>query len=311
MTSAKEHLDDVLKEYNDAVASLEGKGPSEEGIGAYIRRGRVLSMMESFVAAIDDFNQAIAMIRQMESSLGRELDPGYWVMAHLSRGELVGTAGPAEMAAEYKEAASRLPRLSAGCRFFEDDRAIAEMCVDAAGDLREAGFRGGCAPFIDKAISLSADSKDPDMMNLCVGALNFAAGDVEEEDPAMATALYSKSVEIGAQLKGSGRLRNRSEFVLALASLADLEEAGDEDAALVHRVTAVDVLEEMFAEGYESGVEALAELHGLIGKSLMSRNKVEAAEAHLMRQAELAIGVSEEYLEENGIKPWKRMGGSG
>ena len=62
MRSSDAHLEKALDEYNSKVSELEDGNDMPALLDAYINRGCVLSMLDSTVSAISDFDSAIDII---------------------------------------------------------------------------------------------------------------------------------------------------------------------------------------------------------------------------------------------------------
>ena len=85
--SSDEHLDVALEEYNAKVSRLEDEGPVSELLEALINRGTILLMMESTIAALSDFDDAIEIIED-EEDMGNRIDAGLYIRAYERRGNI-------------------------------------------------------------------------------------------------------------------------------------------------------------------------------------------------------------------------------
>jgi hypothetical protein len=66
MRSSDAHLEKALEEYNGTVSELEDGDDLPALLDAYINRGCILSMLDSTVSAISDFDSAIDVIDELK-----------------------------------------------------------------------------------------------------------------------------------------------------------------------------------------------------------------------------------------------------
>lgn len=303
MPTADEHLRKALEEYNAKVSALEDGGDRTELLDAYINRGTVLSLMDSYVAAIEDFDDAIDLMREMEAG-GVKVDPGCWVRAYVSRGELQGEKGDVAMANDYAEAAKRIKLLGPKSKHFIE-REIPEVCADCASDLVDASMPEDALPFTQRALRALVGKEDDASRNLYVRVCNLDAeaqggsGEAAEES-------YREAARVGDALFAEDRLKDMGELALAHASLEEiLEDRGAKSESVEEGEKAIEVLEKMLQEGSLDDQEILSAMHGRVAKTLMDDGKVKEAEKHLMRQVALSIGGAKDYMDGAGEGGWR------
>ncbi len=307
MPTADEHLEQALREYNEKVNAFEEGGSPQELLDAYIHRGSVLYMMGSFVSAMTDFGEAIAIIRRMEDS-GVPVDPGYLVKAYTSRGTIAVDKSVEAMADDYRVAASRLGDLVDGSKFY-GTRDIVEMCLDCGYDLIDNEMEDEASPYIEKAISLLVGRDDDWSRNRYMEACGME-GEIHlgSEENGRAAEDFDESIRVGEELMEKGSLDDTMELVSAYVSRGDLAEAAGDDVLFLSVMEkAISLMEDLMDKGSLDDTELLSQLHGEAAQALMRANDVKAAEKHLLRQVTINLRGAEGYMESNGI----RRGGYG
>ena len=299
MRSSDSYLEKALAEFNDKVNALENSGNERELIDAYLNRGSVLSMMDSIFSAIDDFQEAIDLIKKLESE-GTVLDPGYTIKAYVSRGELQSEETMKDMLDDYRVAASKLKEIGDSCRFY-DRKDLIEMCIDCSGDLIDNDFCADAKPFLDKGLSLVVGAKDAYSRNRYV-ELNNLAGQANMDGESAETAMkyFSESVRVGRELISAGEIESEMDLVLALVYKGDVEEVlGKTDDLISDREAAIELLETMKYENRLDDEELLSNLHGETAQIYMKQGRIKDAEKHLVKQVAYNLSGSTQYLDEN------------
>lgn len=293
------HLEKALAEFNDRVNDLEEKGSTRELLDAYINRGCVLSMMGSVVSAIDDFNEAAAIVEKLEAE-GEELDPGYIVKIHVSRGELQSEQTMKRMLDDYRIASEHLSELKDGSKYY-GRKDILEMCLNCASDLVDNDFPEESKAFSEKGLSLVI-GMDDDYSRNCYVELSNLAGQarMDGEDNESALKYFTEAVRVGEALNSENRLSDMMDLVYAYISKGDMEEAMDMKEALVEdREAAIELLEMLKYTGSLDDEELLSNLHGETAQLYMNMGRIREAEKHLLKQVSYNLAGSTHYLDEN------------
>ena len=223
MRPSEAHLEKALEEFNDKVDRLERDGDIHGLLDAYINRGCVLSMMDSVVSAIDDFNEAAEIISELQRK-GENVDPGYIVKTYVSRGELQSEGTMKDMLDDYRVAASVLKDLKEGSKYY-DREGIVTMCVNCAGDLIEFDFTEDSEPFTKKGLELVVGRNDQFSRNAYV-KLNNLSGQacMDDENNKAALKYFDEAVRVARELESKGDLEDQMDLVYAYVSRGDVEE---------------------------------------------------------------------------------------
>jgi len=300
MRPSEAHLEKALEEFNDKVDRLERDGDDRGLLDAYINRGCVLSMMDSVVSAIDDFNEAAEIISGLQRK-GETVDPGYIVKTYVSRGELQSEGTMKDMLDDYRVAASVLKDLKEGSKYY-DREGIVTMCVNCAGDLIEFDFTEDSEPFTKKGLELVVGRNDRFSRNAYV-KLNNLSGQACMDDENNKTALkyFDEAVRVAQELAIKDELDDRMDMVYAYVSRGDVEEFLKMDGKLLEdREAAISILEDMKYKGALDDDELLSNLHGETAQLYMKAGRIKDAERHLLKQVSYNLSGSTEYLNENG-----------
>ncbi len=299
MRSSDSYLEKALTEFNDKVNVLESAGDEKGLVDAYINRGCVLAMMDSIFSAIDDFQEAIDLIKKLEAA-GTALDPGYTIKAYVSRGELQSEETRKDMLDDYRVAASRLKEVGDSCRFY-DAKTLVGMCIDCAGDLVDNEFCEDARPFLDKGLSIVVGKEDAFSRNRYVEINNLAGQSyMDGESDETALKYFSESVRVGKKLITAGELESEMDLVLAYVYKGDVEDAmGLTDDLVADREAAIDLLETLKYENRLDDEELLSNLHGETAQIYMKQGKIKEAEKHLVKQVAYNLSGSTEYLNEH------------
>ncbi len=290
MSRSDSHLEESLEDYNRKVDECEEGGTNEQRLEAYVNRGCVLSMMDSFISAVTDFDEA-EEIMELMGSLGEPVDAGTYVKAYVSRGELRTSDGAAGMAEDYSKASGRLHELGPKSRHF-DERGIVKMCISCAEDLLDEGYPEIMGPFFEKAERMLFSKTDAWSRNRYVEALNLM-GQAEHElgrnDDAVER--YDRSISLCQELMGENALDDEMALIFALVSRGD-SEAQDEafEEAVRDYEAAIAVLEVMLSFHRPDTKDLLMQIHREVSEILMKMGETEDAERHLLRALELNVG---------------------
>lgn len=297
------HLEEALSEYNKRIGELESSGPLSELLSAYVNRGSVLIMMESYISAISDMDAAAEMIEEMEDS-GQEIDPGLYVRVFENRGQLLCASDPEGMADDYARIVSKLPELDGNTRQYDSDD-IVTMCLDCAEDLIESAFEDEALPFLEKAVSVLGGDSDPWCANRLMEAHNLKAKALEElGDKNAAEGEYGIAIEVGEGLRASGDLDDEMELAMSYVCRGDIrEEAGAIDGFVADHTAAAEILDRLFEEGGLDDAELLIGIHQGIASALMKEGRVKEAEKHLLAAMKMGVGGLEDTLVSLGIRP--------
>ncbi|KUE73647.1 hypothetical protein AUQ37_01725 [Candidatus Methanomethylophilus sp. 1R26] len=210
MLNSDEHLERALAEYNDKVSALEDSGPREKLLEALVNRGCVLFMMDSYVSAYGDFDDASDIIAEIEDS-GGSVDPGLYVKTHAMKGMTIVEKSVHEAAEEFRLAATRLGQLKPGARHFPDGRAIADFCLDCAQTLIDEDMGADALPFTEKSMSQTVGKDDAWSRNRYMEACSMEADALSgSEDPEKAGEYFDEAVRTGESLRPPGSWRTTS-----------------------------------------------------------------------------------------------------
>jgi tetratricopeptide (TPR) repeat protein len=302
--SSDEHLETALREYNDKVSRLEFEGGTEEEfLDAYINRGCILSMMEYYVSAISDFDDAIEIMAHLEAS-GKRIDAGTFVKAFISRGEICGGEDLRPMADDYALAATRLNDLKEDSKYYSRKK-IVMMCIGCVEDLVDEGFPAEVEPFLNKAWSMLLTKEDPWSKNRYMEMLNLKGQseiDMEMKDEAMES--FSDAISVGTGLLELAVLDDMMSLVFAFVSRGDIEqEKGLLDQYIKDRKSAIVLLEQMMEANKLDDVHILAQLHQDLANTYLTLNNVKEAEEHLMREVALDMNGAKEYIQNFSNRP--------
>lgn len=302
--SSDEHLESALRDYNEKISALESEGGTEEEfLDAYIKRGCILSMMEYYVSAISDFDDAVETIERLEAS-GKTVDPGYYVKTYVSRGELQSGETFRPMADDYMHAASRLPDLKDGSMYY-DRKNIIKMCLDCSSDLLEAEYPAETDPFIEKAWSLLVTKEDSWSKNRYIELMNLkgrSETDLEDFDEALES--FSTAIDVGKSLLERGELDDMMELVYSFIFRGDIEQEKELlDQYFADRNASILLLDQMLEIHKLGDTDILCQLHRDLSSTYFSLNKVKEAEEHLMMQVVLEMKGAAEYIKNYSDRP--------
>ncbi|MCH3978666.1 MAG: hypothetical protein LKJ94_00565 [Candidatus Methanomethylophilus sp.] len=287
MLNSDEHLERALTEYNDKVSALEDSGPREKLLEALVNRGCVLFMMDSYVSAYGDFDDASDIIAEIEDS-GGSVDPGLYVKTHAMKGMTIVEKSVHEAAEEFRLAATRLGQLKPGARHFPDGRAIADFCLDCAQTLIDEDMGADALPFTEKSMSQTVGKDDAWSRNRYMEACSMEADALSgSEDPEKAGEYFDEAVRTGESLRASGELEDDIMLVDAYVGRAELCK-GEEFIGYAEK--AERILEDLEARHALEDRDLLSQLCGEIAQAYMGLHKMKEAEKYLMKQVKLSIG---------------------
>lgn len=284
------HLEEALKEYNAKVDEYDDSGTIEQRLEAYLNRGCILSMMDSFISAITDFDEAVELMKLMES-VGDTVDAGTYVKTYISRGELQISDGATGMVEDYAMAAKRLDELKPNSRHF-DEKSIITMCISCCEDLLDEGYPCNIRPFFDKVEFMLFSRSGVWHRNRYVEALNLM-GQAEQDMRRGYDSLehLNRSIMLAQELMKEESLDDEMALVFALMLRGD-QEIKDKslEAALRDREAAIAILEVLLSYHRPETKELLIQAHREVSSLLMEMNETEEAEKHLLRALTLNVG---------------------
>jgi tetratricopeptide (TPR) repeat protein len=296
MPISDRHLEAALSEYNDKVNELETGGTREQLLEAYVNRACILSMMESYVSALADFDDAIELIGESEVA-GEKIDAGTYVRAFVGRGQLLYSDDGGQMRQDYIVAASRLKELKEGVRHY-DRKSIIRMCIGCAEDLVDEGYPEDAVLFISKSISMIGNNRDDWFLNRLQetqSLLGQSFQDRKMHDDAVAA--FSESIETATELMEYGHLDDPMSVIYSLVARGDVEsECELPELMLADYCLAADLMEGLNSTRKLDDIELLINLHQEIAKVMMGANKISEAEKHLVRAMELGVGGAKDYI---------------
>ncbi len=292
------HLEKALEGYNLSVNELEPKGESQELVEAYVNRGCVLYMMDYLTSAMEDLTAATEMIESLESQ-GCDIDDGTFVKAHATIGAILFNQDY-EVSEAYSNALSRLNRISPNSRHF-DMNGIIRMCVESAENLLDSEYPDGAEQFILKGLSLTENRPDPWSMNRVVEfRILYGECFLAKEMTQDALEQFSEAFETGSSLLDSSELEDMETVASALISKAQCEKDLDLiDLYLADAETSVVLLEEMLKFNKLENADLIVTIHQEIASVLMSEDRMDEAESHMMKAVAIGVHGAKDYIKNN------------
>ena len=300
--SSDEHLDVALEEYNAKVSRLEDEGPVSELLEALINRGTILLMMESTIAALSDFDDAIEIIED-EEEMGNRIDAGLYIRAYERRGNIQFNGDTVQMVEDYRKAASRLPELGPGNGYY-DAKSIADMCICVADDLIETGKFHDAEPFIKKGIEVLG-SRMGDWEDNRRADLYMYYGTVAEKTglPDDALKYYNRSADIDIYLADRNLIDDYGRLVMTLYNRAELRQAlGDDEGFLSDFILAHEYLERNIETGRSDEKELMVGMCQAIASALVEQGKIAESEKYLIKAMKYGMPDLDEAMDKIGIK---------
>ncbi len=301
--SSENHLEQGLDYYNKKVSELEdSECPVNELVEAYINRGTVLMMMESFIAAMSDFEDAIELIEDSEKE-GNYVDLGLFIRAYENRGQLCCGEDNMQMVADYSRIVGRLPELRNGTRYF-GIKDIVEMCLACSEDLLDESFPENAIPFLEKAESTLRGKHDPWANNRFTETYSLMAeskrGSGLKND---AITLYGESLIYGKALYDSSKLEDPFKLVMDYINRGDIrEEIGDDLGLVQDHSEAARILEEMIVSGASCDTELLVNLCQGLASKLMDLGKIADSEKYLLKSMKYGMPEMDEAITSLGLR---------
>lgn len=282
-----ESIESVLEEYNRKIDHLESSDPRpEELLEAYVNRGSILVMMDSYISALSDFEEAADIIEDM-ASMGIEVNEGTFVKTYYGIGRMSDTG---EMDAAYAKAASRLDELGEDSRHYDAEH-IVYMCMTCAEDLFGAGLETKAEPFLIKIMDLLSGRRDKWSKNRLTEAYGLSGQIWQLEDKEKSIQYFEKAISTARSLYNSEELDDPMELALALVSLGDIHESRGlpEDAVELH-IQASQILAKMHNEGSIEDAELLAGLYNGIASIMFLLGRDAEAEKYMVMAARAEAG---------------------
>lgn len=300
MSLSETHLEQSLKEYNELVSKLEQRGNKSELVDALIHRSMVLMLLDSFVSAITDLEDALELCEELENE-GKTVSPGTLMKIYENRGQMLFDADDEGMFSDYAKIAELMKTVGNETKHYGRKDMI-RMCIDCGEDLIDKEQFKQVIPFVEKAIEVIGDEKDKWSLNSLVNVYNMGGqAYLEMEDYAGAIDYLEKSETICENLGDD--LEDKMEFVFSLIYIGDVYSVSGNDAKMIeYHENAIKMLENLDSEGRLDDVELLVNLHQEIASKLMNAGKIKEAEMHLIKVMELGYPVVNEAIDELGIK---------
>lgn len=296
------HLEQALAHYNQRVSDLELKGPREDLLEAYINRGTVLMMMESYVAAMSDFDEAIDLIQEMEAD-GDPPDLGLFVRAYENRGQMYCGDDDMLMVSDYARIAEKLPVLRHGTRYFQT-KDIVQMCINCAEDLLDEGFWENALPFLEKGRSLVEDKYDPWSQNR-LAQISGLFGEAYEGMGLHNSAEHhlTDAIIIESTLRDRRTLDDRFQLILDLVARGDIREfLKNEEGSLADHSAAADMLEEMLKSGESDDAELFVNLCQRVGSGYIKKGMIPEGERYLVKGMKHRVPGVREAMRDMGLE---------
>lgn len=300
--SAEDHLEQALDDYNVKISQLENSGNTDELIEALINRGTVLMMMESYIAALSDFDEAIDLILEKERN-NEPVDLGLFIRAYENRGQLYCNNDNEQMIADYSRIVSKLPELKTSTRYFSL-KEIVVMCIACSEDLLDENFPENAVPFLEKAFDMLRGKHDPWAENrLCeasgmMGEIKEAIGLRDEADE-----YYTQAILTGMSLQNRSALEDRYGFVLSLIDRGDLREArGNDQGMLADYVKAAEFLEELIISGVSDDSQLLVGVCQSIASKMIDMGNIIDSEKYLLKSMKYGIPEMDDAMDVLGLK---------
>lgn len=300
--SAEEHLEQALSEYNIRISQLENGENNDELIESYINRGTVLMMMESYIAALSDFDEAIDLILEKERN-NEPVDLGLFIRAYENRGQLYCNNDNEQMIADYSRIVGKLPLLKTSTRYFPL-KEIVVMCISCAEDLLDENYPENAVPFLEKTFQMLNGKHDVWAENrFCeaagmMGEVKNAIGLKDEADE-----YYTRAIMTASSLLNRNALEDKYGFVLSLVDRGDLRESrGDDSGMLSDYMKADEFLEELIMSGVSDDSELLVGICQSIASKLIDMGKITDSEKYLLKSMKYGIPEMDDAMDALGLK---------
>lgn len=272
--SSETYLEDALEEYNQKISNITDP---MEMLDALVGRGSVLMLMESYVSAASDLEDAADLLNELRSA-GRKIDAGIFIKVHTDLGNM---GLPDEALEHYRNAMGRLPDLNERSRYF-DSRKIVDMCLTTAYELMDMDQGKDAVVFIEKAKdSLTDDAWSRNRLSemySMLGQIHQYWNKYESID------MFDRSIGIAESLLSEDLLENKDEMALAYMYIGDIyEEMGSLEDSVRHHQRAAEIMEMMLNDGDNSVPDTLSQIYKGIAENLFKLGRSEEGEMMLIR----------------------------
>lgn len=300
--SSDDYLEQALREYDERISRLESDDSVPELIEAYVNRGTVLMMMESFVLAAEDFEEAIDMI-ESEESAGNEVDVGLYIRAYENRGQMNRGSDTDLMVSDYRKIVSKLPLLNPRTRYFKLND-IVRMCIDCAEDLIDESHWEEAVPFVDKALDAISgrigkweDNSRAHLYSL-KAEISDNGGSLDD-----AVTYYGKAVEINRYLDANGQIDSRMQLVFDLIGRGEVEnDNGQDEECLNDYVEACSLLEELIDDGQSRDEKLMSDVCKLIASIYVEKGDITGAEKYIVKGLKYDVPGMDHAIDVLGIR---------
>ena len=300
--SSDDHLEEALREYNERIERLETEGSVSDLLEAYINRGTVFMLMESYISADGDFEDAIDIIEDEEAA-GNPVDVGLYIRAYESRGQMNRGSDDLVMLSDYRKIASRLPELDTSTRYFQL-KDIVRLCTGCAEDLMDESHWNDALPFVEKGIEIISgklgvweDNRRADLYSLRAEIADSTGRPADSEKD------YSRSIDIESFLDREGGLEDRYRLVLDYIARGEVRsDAGDDDGALSDHLAACTMLEEMVEDGRSDDRKLLADLCQAIASMYMEKGMLPESQKYLVKGLRYGAPAVDHAIDALGIE---------
>jgi len=289
------HLEKALEGYNQTVNDLESVGESPELVEAYVNRGCVLYMMDYLTSAMEDLSSATEMIESLESK-GFRINDGTYVKAYATIGAILFEQNY-EVSEAYSNALTRLDCVNPHSRHF-DFNGIVRMCIESSENLLDCEYPDEAEHFIQKGLSLTENRQDSWSKNRTVEfRILYGECFLAKESLQEALEQFSEAFETGAALLDASELEDMETVASALISKAQCEKDMDmTELYLGDAGIAVNLLEEMLRCNKLDDPNLIVTLHQDMASVLMSEDRMEEAEQHMMKAVAIGVHGAKDYI---------------
>lgn len=300
--SVDDHLESALAEYNDRISRLESDGVSDELIEACINRGVILYMMESFIAARGDLDDAIGWIEDLEDE-GAHVDAGLFIRAYEYRGLICRGSDNTQFAADFRRIASRLDELDQRTRYFSF-KDVVDLCLNCANDLIGESKWPDAIPFCEKAIDILG-SRTGIWEDNCRAEAHSIAAEAAEKTGKREEALrhICRSIDIGEFLYRNGDLEDMCQLALDHVCRGDMgSDSGDDDGFIDDYVRASQILENMLEKGMPCDSKVLVDVYQGIASTLVKNGRLAESEVYLLKAMKHGMPEIGDAIRDLGIQ---------
>lgn len=300
--SSDEYLEQALREYDEKISVLESNGAVSELIDAYVNRGTVLGLMESYILAAEDFEEAIELI-ESEEERGNKIDVALFVRAYEGRGQLYRGSDTDSMVRDYRKITEVLPMVDSRTKHFPL-KDVVKMCIDCSQDLLDESQWNEALPFVEKGLE-SLSGKIGKWEDNSRAQLYSLKAEICDNDGNIEDAIYNygKAVEINRYLDENGQIQNRMHLVFDLIGKGEAEsDNGLDDDSLSDFTEACRILEEMIENGQSVDDNLISDLCKLIASVYMEKGDVAGAEKYIVKGLKYSVPGLDHAIDVLGIK---------